>query len=256
MRAGRLAAAIGLLALGAASFAAAASGPETLSDLIREGHREAVLAAITSPAVDVNALEPDGSTALLWATYKVDHEMVRALLKAGAKANITNNFGSSPLIEAVKLGDLDLVRMLLDAHADANSANQDGETALMLASDIGSMPIAQLLVAHGANVNAVENFRGQTALMWAAAQNYPDIVDLLLAHGAQVKLRAKSDDWPRQMTSEPRAQFRQTGGLTALLYATRSGLLSLRGRHRQGRRRRESAQPGWHHPAAQCARQP
>ena len=25
------------------------------------------------------------------------------------------------------------------------------------------------------------------------------------------------------MTSEPRAQFRQTGGLTALLYATRSG---------------------------------
>jgi ankyrin repeat protein len=38
-----------------------------------------------------------------------------------------------------------------------------------------------------------------------------------------VKLRAKYDDWPRQMTSEPRAQFRQTGGLTALLYATRSG---------------------------------
>ena len=36
-------------------------------------------------------------------------------------------------------------------------------------------------------------------------------------------MRAKYDDWPRQMTSEPRAQFRQTGGLTALLYATRSG---------------------------------
>jgi ankyrin repeat protein len=38
-------------------------------------------------------------------------------------------------------------------------------------------------------------------------------------------VRAKYDDWPRQMTSEPRAQFRQTGGLTALLYATRSGCL-------------------------------
>ncbi len=148
---------------------------------------------------------------------------MRALLKAGAKANITNNFGSSPLAEAVKLGDVELVRMLLDAHADANAANQDGETALMLASHVGSLPIAQLLVAHGANVNAVENFRGQTALMWATAENYPDIVDLLLAHGADVKRRAKSDDWPRQMTSEPRAQFRQTGGLTALLYATRSG---------------------------------
>jgi ankyrin repeat protein len=61
--------------------------------------------------------------------------------------------------------------------------------------------------------------------MWAAAGNYPDVVDLLLAHRADVKVRAKYDDWPRQMTSEPRAQFRQTGGLTALLYATRSGCL-------------------------------
>jgi ankyrin repeat protein len=223
IRAGGLAAAIGLLALGAAAFANAASGPQTLSDLIRAGNREAVLAAITSPNVDVNVAEPDGSTALLWATYSVDREMVRALLKAGAKANVTNHYGSSPLIEAVKLGDADLVRMLLEAHADANSANQDGETGLMLAADIGSLPIAQLLIAHGANVNAVENFRGQTAVMWAAAENHPDIVDLLVAHGADVKLRAKYDDWPRQMTSEPRAQFRQTGGLTALLYATRSG---------------------------------
>jgi ankyrin repeat protein len=40
-----------------------------------------------------------------------------------------------------------------------------------------------------------------------------------------VKIRAKYDDWARQITSEPRAQFRQTGGLTALLYATRAGCL-------------------------------
>src|SRR3984885_7425980 len=223
MRAGGSATAIGLLLLGAASTASAGSGPESLADLIQAGNREAVLAAITSPAVDVNAKEPDGSTALLWATYKVDHELVRALLKDGAKANVTNNYGSSPLGEAVKLGDVDLVTMLLDAHADANAANEDGETALMVAASLGAQKIAELLVSHGANVNAVENFRGQSALMWAAAENHPEIVDLLLAPGADVKRRAKYDDWPRQMTSEPRAQFRQTGGLTALLYATRSG---------------------------------
>ena len=221
IRAGGLAAA--LLSLGAAAFSTAAFGQETLSDLIRSGNREAVLAAITSPDIDVNAAEPDGSTALLWATYKVDHELVRTLPKAGAKANVTNHYGSSPLTEAVKLGDVDLVRVLLDAHADPNSPNQDNQTALMLASKIGSVEIAKLLIGRGANVNAVESFRGQTALMWAAAENHPDVVDLLLAHRADVKLRAKYDDWPRQMTSEPRAQFRQTGGLTALLYATRSG---------------------------------
>lgn len=215
---------LGVVLLGVVSpVAASAASPQTLVDLIRAGNREAVLAAITSPDLDVNAAEPDGSTALLWATYNVDHEMVRALLKAGAKANVTNHFGSSPLTEAVKLGDVDLTRMLLDAHADADSPNQDGETALMLASSLGSLKIAQMLIARGANVNAVENFRGQTALMWAAAESHPEIVDLLLAHRADVKVRAKYDDWPRQVTSEPRAQFRPTGGLTALLYATRSG---------------------------------
>lgn len=212
--------AVALLSVG---FSATALAQQTLSDLVRSGQREAVLAAITSPDLDVNVADPDGSTALLWATYKVDHELVRALLKAGAKANVTNHYGASPLSEAVKLVDLDLVRMLLDAHADANSPNQDNQTALMLASSLGSQKIAELLIRHGANVNAVESFRGQTALMWAAGENHPEIVDLLLSHHADVKLRAKYDDWPRQMTSEPRAQFRQTGGLTALLYATRSG---------------------------------
>jgi ankyrin repeat protein len=82
-----------------------------------------------------------------------------------------------------------------------------------------------MLIDKGADVRAIESFRGQNALMWAAANNRPDIVDLLLEHGAgaDVALRAKSDDWERQMTSEPRAQFRNTGGLTALLYATRAG---------------------------------
>jgi len=222
IRAPSLAAAIGVLSL-AAAFSSAASGPQALTDLIRAGNREAVLAAITSPDIDVNAADPDGSTALLWATYAVDHELVRALLKAGAKAQVRNHFGSTPLTEAAKLGDVELVRMLLDAGADSNSPSQDGETALMLASSVGSLPMAELLIQRGANVNAVETFRGQTALMWAAAENHPDIVDLLLKHHADVGVRAKYDDWPRQMTSEPRAQFRQTGGLTALLYATRSG---------------------------------
>lgn len=194
-------------------------------DLIRNGQREAVLAAITSPDIEIDAREADGSTALLWATYKVDRELVRALLDAGASADVTNQYGASALGEAVKLADLELVRMLLEAGANPESPNHDNQTALMLAASVGSLPIAKLLIGRGADVNAVERFRGQTALMWAAGENHPDVVDLLLARGADVHRRAAHDDWPRQMTSEPRAQFRQTGGLTALLYATRSGCL-------------------------------
>jgi ankyrin repeat protein len=211
-----------------AGLASAAAPPLTLGDLVRAGKRESVLAAITSPDVDVNEKAPDGSTAVMWATFNVDRELVKTLLKAGAKADVTTRYGGTALAEAVKLEDLELVRMLLDAGANVNSPNLDNQTALMLAISTGSLPITKLLVERGADVNAIETFRNQNALMWAAGGNQPEMVDLLLAKGARnVDLRAKADDWPRQMTSEPRAQFqsRQTGGLTALLYATRSGCL-------------------------------
>ena len=218
-------AAMTALSVAAAALSGAALAQQSLAEYAREGKRDIVLAAIMSPDVDVDETEPDGTTALHWAVYRVDHEMVRALLDAGATPDVTNRYGSTPLTEAVKLGDVELVRMLLDAGADPDSPNQDDQTALMLAASIGSLEIAELLIERGADVNAVETFRSQNALMWAAGENHPDIVDLLLANGADADLdrRAAHDDWPRQMTSEPRAQFRQTGGLTALLYATRSG---------------------------------
>jgi len=204
-------------------LSSAAFAQDSLIDLIRDGQRDAALAAISSPDTDINATTEDGATALHWASYSVDHELVQALLDAGAVADTTNRFGSTPLTEAVKLGDAELVKLLLDAGADPDSPNQDNQTALMLASYIGSLEIAEMLIEKGADVNAVENFRGQTALMWAAAENNPDVAELLIQHGANVSVKAVHDDWPRQMTSEPRAQFRPTGGLTALLYAARSG---------------------------------
>jgi ankyrin repeat protein len=219
-------AALALLACGASASALAAAAPQTLGDLVRAGKRDSVLAAITSPDVNVNEKAPDGSTALMWAVFNVDRELARALLKRGAKADVTSRYGATALSEAIKLEDMELVRMLLDAGANVNSPNLDNQTALMLAISTGSLPISKLLIERGADVNVVETFRNQNALMWAAGANLPDIVDLLLARGAKnVDLRAKSDDWPRQQTSEPRAQYqsRQTGGLTALLYATRSG---------------------------------
>jgi ankyrin repeat protein len=171
----------------------------------------------------VNAAQPDGSTPLHWAVYRVDEELVKALLARGAKVDVANTFGSSPLSEAVRVANASLVGILLNAGADANRANEDGETPIMLAARTGSVKVAELLVNHGANVNARVRFRDQTALMWAAAESHPEMVAFLVSKGASVNARAKANDWPNQMTSEPRVQYRPTGGLTALLYAARDG---------------------------------
>jgi ankyrin repeat protein len=201
---------------------ATAHAQRPLANLIQNGDRAAALAAIDSGA-DVNATQGDGTTPLHWAVYKVDYELVAALLDHDAKANVTNHYGSSPLAEAVKLGDVRLVEQLLEAGADVESPNGDGQTALMLAAGVGSLEIAKLLVERGADVNAKEAWRDQTALIWAVDRNYPELTQFLIDQGADVNVRASANDWDSQITSEPRAQYRPVGGLTALLYAARSG---------------------------------
>ena len=196
----------------------------TLADAIRAGDRATALKMMQEGA-DVNAAQADGTTPLQWATYRNDLELVKALLARGAKAKVTNSFGASPLSEAVKIANLDLVTQLLKAGADVESPNADGQTVLMLAARNGSVEIARALLKYGANLNAVETWRGQTALMWAAAQKHPEVVELLVAQHAKVDVAAEANDWGEQITSEPRAQYRPTGGLTALMYAARSGCI-------------------------------
>jgi ankyrin repeat protein len=208
--------------LGAVTAAGTAAADSALADSIQRGNRNAALEMIRAGA-DVNEPQGDGTTPLHWAVYKIDAELVRALIEHGAKPDVINNFGSSPLAEAVKIADAALVEMLLDAGADVEAMNLDGQTALMLSARAGAIDVAELLVRRGADVNTRETWRGQTALMWAADENVPELARLLIENGADVHVRAIANDWAAQITSEPRAQYRPTGGLTPLLYAARSG---------------------------------
>ncbi len=214
-----------IAALGMLAVAAAARADGGLADLVQAGQDTAALKMIAA-GTGVDVSQGDGTTALDWATYRLDVPMVKVLLKHGANPNLMSILGSSPLGEAVKTGNVELVKMLLKAGADANLANPDGQTPLMIAAHTGVVKVAKLLVRHGANVNAWERWRGQTGLMWAAAQGYPDMTQYLVRHGAQVNIREYYNDWldkATQISSEPRGQYHPEGGLTPLLYAARSG---------------------------------
>jgi hypothetical protein len=208
----------------AAVGAAHGQSKSSLADLIRAGNRKAALDRIRTGA-DVNEAQPDGTRPIHWAVYKVDHELIGALIAKKAAVDVVNEFGASPLAEAVKLADVRMVKMLLDAGARVDRAAEDGQTALMLAIKTGELPIVEMLVTAGANVNAVEQFQHQTPLMWAvtASKHAAEMTKLLLSKSADVKARALFTDWPNQLSSEPRAQYRPVGGLTALLYASRDG---------------------------------
>jgi ankyrin repeat protein len=211
-----------LLAVAASLTALPALAESTLADAIADGRREAALSLVGEGA-DVNAAQGDGTTPLHWAAYQLDTDLVKKLIAKGASANTANRYGATPLGEAAKAANAEIVALLLKAGAEVDAANADGETALMLSARTGSVDVAKLLIDAGADVNAQEAWRQQTALMWASEGAFPAVVDLLLAHGADVHARAAANDWGSQITSEPRAQYRPTGGLTPLLYAARSG---------------------------------
>ncbi len=148
------------------------------------------LGHLLASKADVNAAQPDGSTALHWAAYHGDSHTAAILLKAHANPNLQTTTGMTPLILACQSGSDELVRLLLKAGADPNAALSHGETPLMMAARTGSVPVMRLLVDKGVAVDAKEQLRGTTALMWAAANSNVDAVRFLISKGADVSARS------------------------------------------------------------------
>lgn len=198
-----------------------------VADLVRAGDGAQALSKIAGGA-DVNAPEAsgNGTTALHWAAYQQDARLVQALLKAGAKPGVQNQFGSTPLMEAATVGHTEIIRLLLKAGADVESVNFEGQTALMAVARTGNVDAARLLLRAGANPNAHENWGGQTAIMWAAARQHPEMIRLLARSGADVNARAFDRVWERRTTSEPRPKNYDMGGMNAALFAAREGCVA------------------------------
>src|SRR4051812_29395649 len=57
------------------------------------------LKTLVKQRADINAAQPDGTTALHWAAHWNDAEAVSLLLRAGANAKAVNRYGATPLSE-------------------------------------------------------------------------------------------------------------------------------------------------------------
>ena len=121
---------------------------------------------------DVNAPQADGATALHWAVFQSDKEMVELLLHAGANPKAANREGSTPLWLASMNGDAAISRPAQGAEPTPTRSSRSGRTPLMDAARTGNVDAMKVLLDHGAHVNAKETLRGTTPLMWAADEGH------------------------------------------------------------------------------------
>jgi ankyrin repeat protein len=182
-------------------LAAARSNPtETpLADAVMRGDTSKVRVLIKQ-GVDVNASQPDGMSALHWASQRGDLASAQVLVYAGARVDaMTRNGNYTPLHLAARDGRAAVVKLLLANGADPLAATSTGgATALHFAAGNGNPESVQALLAKGVPVDIRETAWGQTPLMWAAAYNRVAAVDVLLKAGAGLEAASKIDDIPKQ----------------------------------------------------------
>jgi uncharacterized protein len=202
-----------------------------LIDAVRQQDKTAVR-ALLQRHVDVNAPAGDGATALHWAAYLDDVDLVDVLLAAGANVNAANDLSITPLYLASANGSAAVVSTLLEKGARVDATSETGVTPLMEAARTGNLAVVRALLGRGADVNAVERDRSQTALMWAVSRRHDDVVKILLAHKADVHARTRTrplrvmlDQGPRRTvkTSVEDARQIEAGGSTALVFAAQAG---------------------------------
>ena len=118
-----------LLALGAPAAIAQPADDTRLAAAVKNRDTKAFLALL--PRVNVNAVQPDGATALHWAAHWNDVDAAGRLIRAGANVNMTTDLGVTPLLVACSDAGPAMVTLLLKAGAKPNVLLPSGETAML-----------------------------------------------------------------------------------------------------------------------------
>lgn len=176
-----------------------------------------VVDVLLAEGADVNFTRNESSTTVLaFAAIKDNVEVLKSLIKHGARLNDANSWGQTPIISAAlsgksenvkilqaagasftndlvyssALGQMESVKQFLRDKSDINATNQIGWTPLAAAAANNQEAIVKLLLDKGADANSagMEGDFRETALILASENGHAEVVNLLLAKKADLKI--------------------------------------------------------------------
>jgi len=146
---------------------------------------------LAHPSLDVQALNPQGESALMLAALKNELSLFLALLELEAPINQP---GWAPLhYAAANPGHHAplMVWQLLQRHAYIDAASPNGTTPLMMAAQYGLQDVVQLLLQEGADP-ALRNQQGLSAIDFAQRVDRSAVVVML-----QRAIQSRAQPLPR-----------------------------------------------------------
>lgn len=176
---------------------------------------------LISKGLSLSDTDKNGATVFDYAAKGGDIELMKALLKKGAKPtdnalllaaqgtrrtsntvdtyrfliddvklnpNVLDKNGNNLLqLIASKQNQAEVAAYLISKGVDANNINKDGSNALMLAAGGNDSELVKLLVAKTNNINALDQ-NGESALIQAVKSGSAESMSLLIADKADVKI--------------------------------------------------------------------
>jgi ankyrin repeat protein len=156
-----------------------AQGLTGLMAAAQAGAKEAAWILARAPNADLEAVNVNGSTALMFAAFEGKAAVADVLLKAGADINHVNAKGHTALMSAAAHGYRNTVALLLDSGADPTIKDAEGVTAVEFARDNEHAGVADLIAQAAAvyvpKPKAETAFKNAGAGMTAANANKPPL---------------------------------------------------------------------------------
>ena len=154
------------------------------------GNAEDLTGSIETKAASSPAAEEE----MRQAALEGDGEQVNKLLEAGTQVNAMDQDGHTALMFAAFNGHSEIVLALLEKEAGVSRRDLMGRTALLYASTGPFPETVKILLDNGAEPNIIDSDEHFTPLMHAAAEGNLDVVKILLEYKADLSLKDVDGD--------------------------------------------------------------
>ena len=150
---------------------------KTVFDVARKGTLSEIKAVYDKDKSIVNAIDDKGSSMLILACYRGNHEVAQFLIDNQADLNYVSKNGTALMACVVKV-ELQLVDELLKKGANPDLTDDNGMTALMYAVQFKNVEMVKKLVDAKANKEQ-KCKQNKTAFEYAVFSNNEEIINVL-----------------------------------------------------------------------------